>query len=494
MERAGAGWFTRGEMQFTVKSGELDELRLEIPLEWGDVKPTADDVAFEVRKLPGQPRRHLILRPRQAWKGPQTLELRGSLTTTDSGVRVPEVRVLDFDDWQRFVVLPTRFEKQRIQWALSGLENVAWPKEVVPPLNQELYRLVGSRYSAAVEDVEYDVGVPHVLLAAAKVRVSERNSLAGDLAWELVPNGERSCVITVPEQLRVLQILVDGSAAIVQGVGDGKWRVTLASHDLPQRVSVEFSAALAGHSQQLLELPALLGLPVERTSWVILGSATAPGLVAGERGLAVEAVHVLTAALEAQASALKLAGGTELTNESPEFAADWFAARLANWQQTKRNLSQYLERGRVTAELSTRIKAAEGMWDEAASVFSSADEAGTATGSSGSSLAPLRYATLSSGWISSQTLVLSPPVTATSFRGWWWGGLLCVCGAFGLWVLRQNWFAIPAELSPAVMLAVGGLVALLSIQPTWLGVLLLAMATVWQVAQRKSSLRRGSAR
>jgi hypothetical protein len=490
MERAGMGWSSRAELTFEVQEGELDELRMEIPQEWADVKPQGTDLEIELRKLPGQPRQHLILRPLKPWTGTQTLELRGMLATTDGGVRVPEVRVLDYDDWKRFVVLPTRFEKQRIRWTLNGLENVAWPKEEMPPVNQELYRLTGTRYSAVIEDVEYDVGQPGVLLAEAVIRVHDHDDLWGELAWELIPNGERSCTIVMPPALHLLHVQLDGSSAVVQVQTEGTWRVNLASHDLPQRVTVAFSAPVP-EPQTMLELPTLRGLAVEKTSWIVQGKRSASSQPGAERALTQEAMQQLTESLEAQANALKIAGGTELTNESPEFAADWFQARHLQWQRTQLSLHHMLEQGRVPGDLNTRIKAAEVLWEQGTLLFQ--QPAAVAGIDPSLTTIPLRQCQLYAGWMPRQVIDVSTPPSSLQNRTWLWGALLLLVGIGGCWFLARP-RGIAANLSAVGMLAGCGAVAVLALQPTWIGILLLAVAAVWQVSQRKLTVRRAISR
>ncbi len=94
----------------------------------------------------------------------------------------------------------------------------------------------------------------------------------GAATLDVVPGGAEQLDLHVPQGCELVQASVEDVPAVPKRIGDGVWRLALASSQSPQRVAVIYRGvtAVADAVEQLrFESPTLGNLPVRQTLWTV---------------------------------------------------------------------------------------------------------------------------------------------------------------------------------------------------------------------------------
>ena len=94
----------------------------------------------------------------------------------------------------------------------------------------------------------------------------------GVAALDIEPGGAEQLDLRLPEGCKLVQASVEDMPAAPKRIGDGVWRLALASSDLPQRVGVVFQGVMPERDragQLRFESPTLGDLPVRQTLWTV---------------------------------------------------------------------------------------------------------------------------------------------------------------------------------------------------------------------------------
>ncbi len=185
--------------------GVMDQFRFEIPAEWSGPFTLEPDFPHEVRPLPGQ-RRHLIIRPRQPVTDRFAVRIRGALVLgANERGRTPNIVPLDVTHAERYFVLPTQLDQQRIDWETSGLQLVplrdAIPSGPVDSRALIAYR-VYARPRAVIADIQRVAGERQISLADVHIMCRPDGEVSGLVSFDLEPAGAGSCTLEVPQRLR----------------------------------------------------------------------------------------------------------------------------------------------------------------------------------------------------------------------------------------------------------------------------------------------------
>lgn len=331
LRRVNNGWEAIAELEASVTNapaGVIDQFRLEIPSEWTEPFVLTPDYEYQVRPIPNG-RRHLLIRPTLPVSDQFRVTVRGSLVLgANERGRAPNIVPLDVEHTDRFVVLPTQLDQQRIDWETSGLRPVtlreAIPNVQVDARNHVAYA-VWSRPRAVIADVQRVAGERQINLADVHVMCQEDGSAFGIATFEIEPAGSASCTLKLPDGYELIQVLVEGVPASLIPLADQRWQVRLSSEQLPQQLAVLFRGSLSGklsRNAQELHAPWVTDFDVVRTLWTVRGPRDM--VLTGE---SLPEHRVDAAAQEA----IRLRGTATLVQSAVETVLDSPASEVRAW-------------------------------------------------------------------------------------------------------------------------------------------------------------------
>jgi hypothetical protein len=301
---------------------------------------------LEVIAIPGQKKRHLVLRPHQAIAASMRLSLSGQLSTPQGEtVQAPDIIPLDVETADRFVCTPTQINQQGIAWKTSGLreiselpagfESPSWPHKI--------FVATQPRFRATIADVQPTSGPPHVVLADLVVTCSPDGELAGTATFDLQPSGIDGCELQLPEGYQLIDVTVGGLPAMLDSLGPQHWRLTFGPRQLAQQIQVVFSGRLAdgpsGPARRAIRRPQLAGIPVEQTLWTIRTADPAPLDVFPAQDQ-VAPIKLEFVRFSVRTKLIESASGA-LAASDPVIASRWYSGWLQRLAESKSMIDQW---------------------------------------------------------------------------------------------------------------------------------------------------------
>lgn len=329
MDRRAGGWHPQVDYRLRVRDGVVDAFRLEVPAEWSGPFEITPAVAYELLDIPGQTRRHLVIRPPVAISGEFQVRIASPLAFSDDDPDgVPEIGALDVDKLERFVVLPVLERQQRLSWDIRGLQAAVLPDDAPTDLKSRVsiasYQVVGSTFEAVNRPVQRAAGesVAHLIQYTLDFR-SDR-SVAGVVAADIDPAGASRCRLALPATVNLVNVQIDGRASRVRAIGGNQWEIEFASDQLPQHLQVLFEGSSDPQGKESsalpLALPRLMDVPVKRTSIRVCGPVTDAASAGGDRG-----------AFGLSWCENRLASLQEILRQADDVALDHSASELQDW-------------------------------------------------------------------------------------------------------------------------------------------------------------------
>ena len=348
MDRRDGDWQAEADCDVQAASGIIDAIRLDIPEEWKgpfDVEPEAQ---VEIVDVPDQTRRHLLVRPPQAVKSNYRVRVRGTLAASaGERVRAPDIVPLDVVRADRYLVAPTKVQRQQIAWETSGLQATRLPSGYETELESYVAYAVQdrrNRFQATIRDVQAESGAASVHLADIHVDCNDDGCILGLATFDLEPAGLSACELVLPAGYELLHVMVGDLPAQLDRMKGHRWRFRLGPRQLPQQVQVVFTGMLKPTQWQqrtaVVQAPTLAGIAVEQTLWTVRGPTTGDiEIVAGESQLD-PLPHELFR-LEKTAALVETASDV-LAERDPDDISHWYLAwsrrlaasrsRAAQWQ------------------------------------------------------------------------------------------------------------------------------------------------------------------
>ena len=282
LHRAGDKWEAIADFDARVASesgGFVDQFRFEIPPEWTGPFSLEPNVPHEIRAIPGQ-RRHLIIRPWSPVTDRFQVRVRGSLELgANERGRTPNIVPLDVSSAERFFVLPTQLDQQRVDWETPGLVEVplgdAVPEGGADAASQVAYR-VWSKPRAVIADVQRVAGERRISLADVYLDCQASGHCFGVVTFAIEPAGTGNCTLEIPVDFDLVHASIDGVPAALVPLADRRWHLRLASDQLPQQLTIAFRGQLAQlreNRPQTIAVPWITDLDVVRTLWTVRGPA-----------------------------------------------------------------------------------------------------------------------------------------------------------------------------------------------------------------------------
>lgn len=271
-------WFATADLHLQLQSGSLDAIRIQIPEEWSGPVHLVPPMEQQLLTPPGERGRLLVARLPAAIDRELRLSLSGEISAAPGApVRVPELRVLDVRSLQRYVVLPTRLQRQKALWETSGMQSAELPADhtlVAGSAERAVYRVVGSRSAAVLREVERATGTPQLALADYQLRWSaEDRRVTGVATFFLEPARMPTVDVRLPDGASPLHFRVAGMPARGRLVEPQRWRIPLGPELLPQLVEVLFEIEGAPNpwlgGDFRFSAPVLDGIPAEQSLWSV---------------------------------------------------------------------------------------------------------------------------------------------------------------------------------------------------------------------------------
>jgi len=523
VRRVDQAWNAAIDLDLEISGGVLDGLRFDLPPQWTELTEITPATPSLMIDVPGENRRQLVLRPDQPWTGTVRLHLSGPMSTpAGQRVRVPDVRPLGVAQLRRYVLLPTRSGEQNLSWEASGLNFEPLPERFSPESSRlELYRtceVVAEHFEATLKSVEKTIGQPRVRLADIAVACSRSGHCYGTATFDLEPAGALYCFLELAPNEHLIDVRADGLAAAARPVGENHWSVALGDGKLPQQIEVVFTADVAGESagngRLLLSAPVLRDLPVEQTLWSVtaatdgnsvgnnvVGGSAIGGNMAVAGAAPTTAIHQDLIRLETISQLLESTATAPAAGPDDQIAR-WFApwthrllvarAAVDRWRaregstEAGRAADEETQRiDRLQSKLTHRLGIGSLTTEESASRPVADDALDIWNRSDGAAQPMEGYYVHGFG----PTLALALPRRGLSEIAWRLisaivgativGLLFWLAGRPSQWTSRVSW--------PTILAVAAGLFWWLEMEPSWLGLAIVAASLIAVLRSRRFS-------
>jgi hypothetical protein len=302
IERTNDAWSSIIDFQIHVADGLLDQLRFDLPPQWEEPLQVERDIPFEIIAIPGENRKQLVLNPVAPISGEFRLRIRGAASSlTADRLFVPNVIPRGIGAIDRWLILPTQQQSQRITWETEGLTVTPLPpelqKQFEPSEGNQTYRVTGEQFQAQLKTIDRATRAARVSLADVQIAWHSGGYCYGVASFDVDATGIGQAVVNMPRDFELVHLTVGGLPTPVQSVGENDWRFDLGLAQLPQRIEAVFRGKLADDPTNQKNVsflaPALQGLKAENTLWTIFSPldvelAVEPPNVQGVNGIQQE--------------------------------------------------------------------------------------------------------------------------------------------------------------------------------------------------------------
>lgn len=280
LDRQDGAWSAQADCDFRAANGILDAIRLEVPPEWNEPFDVEPETEFEIVEVPDQNRRQIVIRPTEAVERNFHVRVRGALSaSTGERIRAPDIVPLDVTNADRYLVVPSKLQRQQIAWETSGLQEAPLPRGYQSELESYVSYVLGDRFQATIKDVQPEPSMASVQLVDVHVDCSDEGDIVGVATFDVEPAGLSDCIMELPVGYRLVHVTVGNLPAQLGQVDRERWRIRFGPHRLPQQIQVIFTGTLQpAHWRQrtaIVQSPRLVGIPVEQTLWTLQGPGAA---------------------------------------------------------------------------------------------------------------------------------------------------------------------------------------------------------------------------
>ncbi|MFV2065719.1 MAG: hypothetical protein ACC645_01975 [Pirellulales bacterium] len=288
LRHEGGTWVADWDARVEVRGGEVGQIAVDVPGWWSGPYRVSPDAVLEIVDLPSLDLRRLVLRPSRPIRDGERLHIDGPIEqTADQQMRLPDIRPRTSGSWRRLVRLPKvehgKYRSREHVWEMRGLRPTRAseiPDWIEPSDDEPLWlRVVGQR-GLVVQNVAMPAeGTPEITLADVQIAPVGMNSpLCGLASFDLLPAGLRDCIVEIPADGHLIQVFLEGRTTTLARIDDHRWRLTLESGRLPQRIGVLFAPRIAEaesavyHCQAPMLVAGDCPIAVRQTQWTLYGS------------------------------------------------------------------------------------------------------------------------------------------------------------------------------------------------------------------------------
>lgn len=276
LEYVGGQWQAAVSCQIQISQGVIDRLRFEVPKTWTGPFKTNPAADVELRDIPGESRRQLIVRLPKLVDDRLQLEIRGPLTlSSGSRPRLPNIHLLGIQDLQHFAALPQMAEGQQYAWDTQGLVPAKLPAGMTSLLAAESKTFQQTEHGQAVlRSVDESHGQLQVCQSDTVAFWPGGGDYFATTTLVIDPAGARSCVLNVPAGISLVHVRLNGAVAQIAPAGTNQFSVVLGAHRLPQRLQVLYRGKTSASQQpDSLSSITLVGHESQQTLWTLLSPA-----------------------------------------------------------------------------------------------------------------------------------------------------------------------------------------------------------------------------
>jgi len=479
-------WFANVECKLQVTSvGVVDYFRLDIPDVWSGPFQIDPPMSYVVKQRADTSRRILEIRLAQPLTDELTFTIRGPLkTAARERVRSPEIAPLDIQQPRQFLVLPKTLDNQRIAWETS--------RRLLPitlPDKREAYRISGPNAHATIRRIDRGEDMSHAQVRLQDVHVAwnERGKCYGTVSFDVEPEGRSTCILKMPTTFKLVNASVATLPASLQALQGNRWRIQLGPEQLPQRIEIVFQGIIArGTTTTVLPMPLLEGIDVERTLVTVIGPRDSKGLQLLDGLTEVEPVQLDRFRQDSIAQLLDLTADVVAEN-APQEIADWYFPWIMRLNRARRNLATH-SNGEDPALLAQQQAIADdlGTSEVLETVLASELPAVRASIWMESSI---KVSGTTLGTVEAINVSQMSSRVSRSLNHWIVAGLLVLCSwGFSTKTMRK-WFAQWNARWPYWPVPFLGVLWMMVLFPTLLGVVVLAISVWWAIRPR---LKRGT--
>jgi hypothetical protein len=345
-------WIAQLDHRLEVSEGMVDSLQFEIPPQWSGPYSIEPAVPYQVVSAPGEQRPHVIVYPEKPIAGKYRLRISGRVAlSAGDRLRAPDIMPLRTGQLERFVVLPQRLDAHQVVWDTFRLGRASLPAAVAAEApvsdDQAVYQVAGERFQASLKAVERSSAVSRVALADFHLIWQADGTCQGIALFDVEPRGATSCVLDLEPGCRLLHASVESLPALISEMEANRWRLTLASAQLPQRIEVIFTVSWSGSTNHWsVAAPHLAGLEVGHTLWTVYGPS-AFGRPRAQDGASLAA--------GAELELRRLSAISALVQLPPEVVGEHLPEEVARWYRPWR---QRYAAARSALELAQTTRAA----------------------------------------------------------------------------------------------------------------------------------------
>jgi hypothetical protein len=342
LNRKSDSWLATLNADLQIESGVVDELRLDLPLNWIGPFETSPKVPLAVEEIGGESRRQLVLHFAAPLERNLRLQISGPLTIPPGQrASAPDVRFLGAIRQTRFLLLPRRLENQQLAWDTRGLVPRSLPDilaTIIPDSEAyRAYQLVGDRCRADLRSIESNNEKAQVRLVDVDWAANSNRDYWGVAALDIDPAGTTVCELQLPESEHLVAAQLDSSPAQLTSLGENHWNVWLGDNKLPRHLELIFTGRNVDVGGKRLQLtaPTLVDLPVERSLWRLSTPEELDQTPPAESSLS--ALQYFRLRAENMAAALEAASG-QLLDESTDDVARWYTPWLRRFAACRTDL------------------------------------------------------------------------------------------------------------------------------------------------------------
>ncbi len=336
VNKIGGGWQAALNAHLQVADGRVDVLRFDLPPYWNGPFEITPALPSSVEDLPGTGHKQLIIRPQTPIDGAFQLHIVGPLTV-NAGQRAaaPEVHLLGLPRPTQYVLLPRQMEDQQLSWDTRGLIPATLPEELLEiASSREQYRVFqyrGGQFRAVLRSSERNSESPQVRMADYRFSWYGDGRWYGVASFDFDSGSASNCVLELPENCELLNMVLDGLPALRTRAGEHRWNVWLGENKLPRHLAAIFcGSSLNGFGKAVnLPVPRLIDFPVERTLWSISSPVSfGPGLTTSGSSISEENFELIR--LQTFAALVDSAAGL-LAELSPASAQNWITPWVSRY-------------------------------------------------------------------------------------------------------------------------------------------------------------------
>jgi hypothetical protein len=361
----------------------IDLLRWEVPRDWSVPPPARPLGSWSLRPSSAADRQILELRLPQPRSGTISFAFQSpNLPPGEQRQGIPLVRLLDMENAEQYLSLPTSTAAGQMTWDTSGMEAInmsdrptwltsewltdeelsRWFNQLENPLplsdlaTRTTYRLIGQRWRAQLRTIEPVAREPRVLLAEHELEVDGEGRYWGLGVLDVDAGEHAQTELVLPVEARLVHADIDGSSVGLERQTAERWTIHWGVSAGPRRVRLLFQGQLptarsAGTEPPHAQLPSL---PVERTYWTLRVAAGAGWELSDQRASPLDGVDFARERLSARTEVLQGAADS-LLRQAPRdqdtrlipWSRQWYTARAALDQATQQQTARAVSTGSV---------------------------------------------------------------------------------------------------------------------------------------------------